>query len=66
MLTHRMILEATWLRYGEGRGCHRRRCVLCGSIFYATRPEARYCGAACRQQAYRRRLQMRKKMPSRP
>jgi len=59
MLTRRMLLEAYYHRYGEGRGCYRRACWDCGAVFYATRPEARYCLAACRQRAYRKRLKNR-------
>ena len=55
MLTYEMIMEATWRRRGDHRGCYRRVCVECGSVFFTSRPEARYCQAACRQRAYRRR-----------
>jgi hypothetical protein len=56
VLTHEALLEATWRRHGEGRGCHLRQCLTCGHEFFTSRPEARYCRAACRQRAYRRRL----------
>ncbi|MBN1554421.1 MAG: hypothetical protein JXA11_06725 [Phycisphaerae bacterium] len=56
MLTREMILMACWHRRGDHRGCYRRLCATCGAAFYVGRPEARYCRAACRQKAYRRRL----------
>jgi len=59
ILTREALLEATWRRYGERRGCHRRHCLACGGDFFTSRPEARYCRAACRQRAYRRRLRLR-------
>jgi hypothetical protein len=31
------------------------RCVVCAHTFTAKRPDARYCGAACRQRACRAR-----------
>jgi len=55
MFTREMLLEATWRLYGEGRGCYRRACRVCGTVFFVGRPEARYCRAACRQRAYRAR-----------
>jgi hypothetical protein len=33
----------------------RLRCAQCGTAFYG-RADARYCGGACRQKAYRRRM----------
>jgi hypothetical protein len=30
-------------------------CVLCGASFKPRRSDARYCSAACKQKAYRRR-----------
>ncbi|MBM4017152.1 MAG: hypothetical protein FJ288_02300 [Planctomycetes bacterium] len=60
ILTRESLLEATWRRYGEGRGCHRRHCLACGREFFTSRPEARYCRAACRQRAYRQRLRARR------
>ena len=59
-LTRRMLLEATWRRCGDGRGCYRRSCRVCGTVFFAGRPEARYCRPACRQRAYRRRCKRRR------
>lgn len=59
-LTRRMLLEATWRRCGDSRGCYRRVCMECGEVLYASRPEARYCRPACRQRAYRRRLRFRR------
>ena len=59
ILTREALLEATWRRCGDCRGCYRRVCIMCGGVFYAGRPEARYCRAACRQRAYRRRLKRR-------
>ncbi len=56
VITRQALLEVTWRRYGEGRGCYRRVCQSCSRVFFASRPEARYCRAACRQRAYRRRL----------
>ena len=55
-MTRRMLLKITWHRCGDHRGCYRRRCIVCGTVFYAGRPEARYCRSACRQRAYRPRL----------
>ena len=55
MLTREMLLMATWRRRGDDRGCYRRVCVMCREVFYAGRPEARYCRNACRQRAYRSR-----------
>jgi hypothetical protein len=61
ILTRRMVLQAAWHCYGDHRGCYRRVCVVCGRVLYAGRPEARYCRAACRQRAYRRRRKMRQR-----
>lgn len=61
VLTHQALLAATWRRCGDCRGCYRRACVMCGRVFYASRPEARYCRAAFRQRAYRRRLKLRRR-----
>lgn len=55
ILARRTLLEATWRRLGDSRGCYRRVCPECGEVLYASRPEARYCRPACRQRAYRRR-----------
>ena len=55
MLIRRTLLGAVWRRRGDHRGCYRRVCRQCGAVFYTSRPEARYCRAACRQRAYRRR-----------
>jgi len=60
ILTRERLLEITWRRYGDGRGCYRRVCRVCRKVFFAGRPEARYCRAACRQRAYRRRLRIRR------
>lgn len=59
-LTRGMLLEATWRRCGDCRGCYRRLCRVCGEVFFVSRPEARYCRAACRQRAYRQRLRLRR------
>jgi hypothetical protein len=56
-LTHHSLLELVWRQHGEGRGCHRRLCLACGRTFFTRRPEACHCRPACRQRAYRRRLQ---------
>jgi len=56
IMTREILLMITWRRCGDHRGCYRRRCVMCGTTFYAGRPEARYCRPACRQRAYRNRL----------
>jgi len=58
--TRRGLLEATWRCYGDHRGCYRRACLVCGTVFYAGRPQARYCRAACRQRAYRQRRKVRR------
>jgi len=58
MVTARWLIELTWRRCGEGRGCHRRVCLSCGVVFFTIRPEAKYCRAACRQRAYRRRRRL--------
>ena len=55
IMTREILLMITWQRRGDHRGCYRRVCPACGRVFYAGRPEARYCRAACRQRAYRRR-----------
>ena len=60
VMTRQSLLEATWRRYGEGRGCYRRVCLTCDRVFFTSRPEARYCRGACRQRAYRRRLRLRR------
>jgi len=60
MLSYRDILRASWLRHGDHRGCYRRVCPVCGAVLYASRPEATYCRAACRQRAYRRRVRLRR------
>jgi len=60
ILTRERLLEMTWRRYGDGRGCYRRVCLVCRKTFFAGRPEARYCRSACRQRAYRRRLRLRR------
>ncbi len=57
-MTRRMLLEITWHRCGDHRGCYRRRCIVCGILFFVGRPEARYCRSACRQRAYRKRLRV--------
>jgi hypothetical protein len=62
ILTREWLLEATWRRCGDSRGCYRRRCLVCGRVFYASRPEACYCRPACRQRAYRRRLRIRPRL----
>ena len=58
--TRRGLLEASWRRRGDHRGCYRRVCPVCGTVFYAGRPQATYCRAACRQRAYRRRQKVRR------
>jgi len=58
MLTRRTLMGAAWRRRGDHRGCYRRICRQCGAMFYASRPEAQYCQAACRQRAYRRRRRL--------
>ncbi|NLX59682.1 MAG: hypothetical protein GXY74_11405 [Phycisphaerae bacterium] len=60
ILTRRGLLEAAWRRWGNHRGCYRRVCIVCGIVFYAGRPQATYCRAACRQRAYRRRQKVRR------
>lgn len=35
-----------------------RACLGCGDSFQLTRRDARYCGGACRQKAYRRRREV--------
>lgn len=59
MLTHQMLLKIAWHQHGDHRGCYRRRCAACGTVFYVGRPEARYCRSACRQRAYRNRRRIR-------
>ncbi|MFW5690835.1 MAG: hypothetical protein ACOCXY_03405 [Planctomycetota bacterium] len=63
MLTREILLMATWRHRGDHRGCYRRVCLACGRVFYAGRPEARYCRPACRQRAYRNRLRIRRNLP---
>ena len=58
MLTRTTLLKAAWRQRGNHRGCYRRTCHQCGTVFFTSRPEARYCRAACRQRAYRRRRRM--------
>lgn len=65
-LTRRMLLEATWRRWGDSRGCYRRFCRMCGGMFFVSRPEARYCRAACRQRAYRQRRKLRRESALNP
>jgi len=60
LLTREALLAVTWRLYGERRGCHRHQCGFCGREFFSQRPEAKYCGASCRQRAYRRRLRLRR------
>lgn len=36
------------------------QCAACHSYVHKTRPHARYCGAACRQAAYRARAKRRR------
>lgn len=60
ILTRERLLEMTWRRCGDSRGCYRRVCRMCRKVFFAGRPEARYCRGACRQRAYRRRLRIRR------
>lgn len=38
--------------FGPGPGCHKLTCSVCGSTFFATRPDALYCGYRCRNDAY--------------
>ena len=59
MLTRETLLAACWRLRGNHRGCYRHPCAACGAWFYAGRPDARYCRAACRQRAYRRRRRAR-------
>lgn len=61
MLTRRALLETAWRCRGNHRGCYRRVCPVCGTVFYAGRPQATYCRAACRQRAYRHRRKMRRR-----
>ena len=42
-------------RRRRGRTRREGACRTCGQRFTATRPDARYCSPACRQQAYRER-----------
>ena len=60
VLTREWLLEVTWRRLGDSRGCYRRACAVCARVFYAGRPEAKYCRAACRQRAYRQRVRARR------
>jgi len=62
MQNRRTFLAAAWRRRGDHRGCYRRVCRQCGAVFYTSRPEARYCRAACRQRAYRRRRHLVRKV----
>lgn len=43
----------------EPREGFRRVCAYCGKEFWARHPGARYCSAACKQAAYRRRKKRR-------
>ena len=62
IMTREILLMVTWQRRGDHRGCYRRVCLACGRVFYAGRPEARYCRPACRQRAYRNRLRIRRNL----
>lgn len=62
IMTREILLMITWQCHGDHRGCYQRVCVACGRVFYAGRPEARYCRPACRQRAYRSRLQIRRNL----
>jgi hypothetical protein len=42
-------------RRAEARGTT-RTCQACGETFEPTRSDSKYCGAACKQKAYRRRV----------
>jgi len=59
-LSDQTFLAMVWHRHGDSRACYRRFCGACSLPFFAFRPEARYCRAACRQRAYRRRLRARR------
>ena len=63
MLTRETLLMVTWQRRGNHRGCYRHVCAVCGRVFCAGRPEARYCRPACRQWAYRNRLRIGRNLP---
>ena len=63
ILTYRALLQVAWQCHGDHRGCYRRVCLACGRVFYAGRPEARYCRPACRQRAYRNRRRIRRNLP---
>lgn len=51
----RELLEFAWQNAGDHQGCYRRVCETCGTVFFACRPEARFCGPPYRQLAYRQR-----------
>jgi len=59
MFTRQTLLAICWRRHGDQVGCYRRFCAVCGKVFYAGRPQATYCRAACRQRAYRQRRRQR-------
>ena len=59
MFTRETLLAACWRRRGDHVGCYRRACAVCGTVFFAGRPQATYCRAACRQRAYRQRRRQR-------
>ena len=40
-------LQHRYEQYGEGNGCYKRQCSNCGKMFYARRPEAKYCSYRC-------------------
>lgn len=60
ILSDEAFLAMIWACHGDSRACYRRFCGPCGRRFFAYRPEARYCRAACRQLAYRRRVRLRR------
>jgi hypothetical protein len=47
--------HASALRTGRLSGVDEAECVICGTHFVGRRSDAVYCGASCRQVAYRRR-----------
>lgn len=59
-LPHLGRLKCDLVRTGGGwwcnsHDCHVFDCLECGKFYHAYRSDSRYCSAACRQRAYRRR-----------
>jgi hypothetical protein len=68
MERHEATGNAIWKRAWRARRRRqlRQSCAHCHGVFKPNRIDQRYCGAACRQKAYRRRKAGGEPAPARP